>query len=237
MRRRTHRTWRLAPSLALGLAACTHAPRTIDEARALDDEALAAAALRDGDVALVADGAVHRAASRADAIKLASAMTSPLHAYLATGGAAPEPRWEAVGLYEHPDVIGRKALVALAVAIDWSPSNGTLVFTREGRRFESHSDDGKPLVRLHVSPATDPRAACDVVFLVASGFDGGLFLSAATAQRLHLERSEEPGAMECAFLAEGRTLACRRGLVTVTIPELGIATVVSAATPREPPPR
>ena len=218
-----------------GAVACSVPAGTVDEARAVNDATLSAAALEAGQVALVADGKLHRASSLEEAIALAAALNPPpVHAYLATGGQEGPRRWEASGPYACGNVIGNEALAKLGVAVGINPSASTVTLMRNGERCSSKFSDGLPVVRLRVRPATSLQAFREIDVLVASGFGGGLLLSAEAAKLVDLQRSEEPGITDVVFLSLGESIACRRAFVTVAIDEIAASSVVPAVTPLSP---
>jgi hypothetical protein len=102
---------------------------------------------------------------------------------------------------------------------------------RNGKRCSSKFSDGLPVVRLRVRPATSLQAFREIDVLVASGFGGGLLLSAEAAKLVDLQRSEEPGITDVVFLSLGESVACRRAFVTVAIDEIAASSVVPAVTP------
>jgi hypothetical protein len=184
---------------------------------------------------LVADGRLYRAPSLKDAIALACALDPPpVHAYLAVGGQEGPRRWEAGGPYANRNVIGNQALAKLGVVVETDPSAASVTLLRNGKRFAAKFSDGLPVVRLRIRPATSLQAFREIDVLVASGFEGGLLLSAEAAKLIDFERSEEPGITDVVFLSRGESVACRRAFVTVAIDEIEAASVVSAVTPLSP---
>ena len=155
----------------------------------------------------------------------------PVHAYLATGGQEGPRRWEASGPYACGNVIGNEALAKLGVDVGIDPSASTVTLMRNGKRCSSKFSDGLPVVRLRVRPATSLQAFREIDVLVASGFGGGLLLSAEAAKLVDLQRSEEPGITDVVFPSLGESIACRRAFVTVAIDEIAASSVVPAVTP------
>jgi hypothetical protein len=204
-------------------------PRTVTEARRLDDKALDEWN-RSGNAAVVANGQLTPAPSVMEAAAMLSKMSPrPVHAYVVDASRARSDRWEMVAPYGDVSVIGLDALSEVIDEVTEDPRSHQITFTKDGRSTTLKYVGDVPVIRFRISPASDPSQSRDVNLLVATGFSNGVFLKASDAVNGALETSEEPGETTLSQAGFDAALSCRRALVWIEVPELKSRALVSVA--------
>jgi len=224
-----------AASLTLACGAGRHeydevAPRTVTEARKLDDKAVDDWDRSNNRTAIVAYGHLIPASSVEEAAAALSKMSPrPIHAYLLDASRPRIDHWEMLVSYGDVSVIGIDALSNLIDEVAIDPEHRQVTFSKDGRSTTIKYAGNVPVIRFRISPASRPSQSKDVNLLVASGFAAGVFLKASDAVDGALETSEEPGVTTLSVAGFDATLSCRRAVAWIELPELKSRGLVSVA--------
>jgi hypothetical protein len=220
----------------VGDGASTHAAGSVgvDEARQVDDRAVAAWSSTQARFAVVANGHAIEAATLDEAVgKATDLVPQASHIYLVDSGRSHVDAWEFSAPYGANSVIGLDAMSAIVDEVSLNPRAKEITLSKDGRSATIKYSEKVPVLRFVISPASNPSATREVKLLYASGFSSGVFLRSEDAEGVGLERSEEPGRTDVSTRGFGESVSCRRAIVWIELPELKSRALVHLVHPME----